>query len=188
MTGRAKRRNRRAARALARQDEFDGVESREGLSSELLTEVKNIPKDLALVNKALRWRTLTETKKRRIVDRLFKIVDKEFTTRLDAMGEVVHDEEMADKNAMFASSLLLKMEDQKQKDEHLERRLQGPVKQQSQTIINNGVMQVANNMDERRNRTRALIERAGAERGIQLTASGGSAIVIEGNGQPGASG
>ncbi len=187
MTGKAKRRNRRAARSLARQNEFDGVESREGLSSELLTEVKDIPKDLALVNKALRWRTLTETKKRRIVDRLFKIVDKEYTTRLDAMGEVVHDEEMADKNAMFASSLLLKMEDQKQKDEHLEKRLQGPRKPQPQTTINVGV-NVANNMDERRNRTRALIERAGAERGIQLTASGGSAIVIEGNGQSGASG
>lgn len=187
MTGKAKRRDRRAARALARQNEFDGVDTREGLSSQLLTEVKDIPKDLALVGKALRWKTLTETKKRRIVDRLFKIVDKEFTTRLDAMGEVVHDEEMADKNAMFASSLLLKMEDQKQKDEHLEKRLQGPRKPQPQTTINVGV-NVANNMDERRNRTRALIERAGAERGIQFTPSGGSAIVIEGNGQPGVSG
>lgn len=184
MVGRAKRRNRRAARAESRQAEFDqstGIESREGLNSELLTEVKNIPKDLALVNKALRWRTLTETKKRRIVDRLFKIVDKEFTTRLDSMGEVVHDEEMADKNAMFASSLLLKMEDQKQKDEHLERRLQGPVKHQPQTTINVGV-NVDNRMDERRSRTRALIERAGAERGIQLTPSGGSAIVVSGDG------
>lgn len=184
MVGKAKRRNRRAARAESRQAEFDqsmGVESREGLTSELLTEVKNIPKDLALVNKALRWKTLTETKKRRIVDRLFKIVDKEFTTRLDPMGEVVHDEEMADKNAMFASSLLLKMEDQKQKDEHLEKRLQGPVKQQPQTTINVGV-NVDNRMDERRSRTRALIERAGAERGIQLTPSGGSAIVVSGDG------
>jgi hypothetical protein len=144
-------------------------------------DVKSIPKDLALVKKALRWRTLTETRKRRIVDRLFKIVDKEFTTRLDAMGEVIHDEEMADKNAMLASGLLLKMEDQKQKDEHLEKRLQGPVKQQPQTTINVGV-NVDNRMDERRSRTRALIERAGAERGIQLTPSGGSAIVVSGDG------
>lgn len=184
MVGKAKRRNRRAARAESRQAEFDqsiGLEPREGLASELLADVKNIPKDLALVNKALRWRTLTETKKRRIVDRLFKIVDKEFTTRLDAMGEVVHDEEMADRNAMVASSLLLKMEDQKQKDEHIEKRLHGPVKQKPQTTINVGV-NVDNRMDERRSRTRALIERAGAERGIQLTPSGGSAIVVSGDG------
>lgn len=166
MTGKAKRRNRRAARAESRQAEFDqsiGLEPREGLSSELLTEVKNIPKDLALVNKALRWRTLTETKKRRIVDRLFKIVDKEFTTRLDAMGEVVHDEEMADKNAMVASGLLLKIEDQKQKDEHFERRNAGPQKPQPQTTTNIQV-NVGNPTDERRNLTLAIAERVRAGR------------------------
>ena len=166
MVGKAKRRNRRAARAESRQAEFDqsiGLEPREGLTSELLSDVKNIPKDLALVNKALRWRTLTETKKRRIVDRLFKIVDKEFTTRLDAMGEVVHDEEMADKNAMVASSLLLKIEDQKQKDEHFERRNAGPQKPQPQTTINVGV-NVDNRTDERRNLTLAIAERVRAGR------------------------
>ena len=167
MTGKAKRRNRRASRAIARQSEFDasvGVEPREGLTSELLTDVNNIPKDMAFVNKEFRWRRLTETKKRRIVDRLFKIVDKEFTTRLDAMGEVVHDEEMADKNSMAASDLLLKIESQKQKDEHLLQKMASTVKPQAaQTTINVGV-NVDNRTDERRNQTLAIAERIRARR------------------------
>ena len=166
MSGKAKRRNRRAARAVSRQAEFDqsvGLQTREGLNSDLLMDVKDIPKDLALVSKALRWKSLTETKKRRIVDRLFKIVDKEFTTRLDTMGEVVHDEEMADKNAMVASGLLLKIEDQKQKDEHFERRIEGPQKPQPQTTTNIQV-NVDNRTDERRNLTLAIAERVRAGR------------------------
>lgn len=188
MVGRAKRRDRRMARAARRERQFkDSVqcekasESREGLSSDLLENPKSVATDLALVKKSLRWERRSEDRNAIVIDRLVGLVKKTGVPRLTKDGDLIIDEEVADKNALVASSILVSIEAQQQKDEHLERRLSAQKPQKPQTTINVGV-NVDNRMDERRSRTRALIERAGAERGIQLTPSGGSAIVVSGDG------
>jgi len=76
------------------------------------------------------------------------------------------------RDQIAAMKVLLAMKEQNDRPE--QQRLQP-------TVVNVGV-NVDNRMDERRSRTRALIERAGAERGIQLTPSGGSAIAVSGDG------
>lgn len=188
MVGRAKRRDRRMARAVRREREFrDHVEAekdatREGLGSDLLDNPKSVASDLALVKKASRWDRRNGDWKPVVIDRMVGLVEKKGVQRLTKDGDLVIDEELADKHSIAASRVLIAIEAQQQKDEHLEARLntQKP-QQQPQTTVNVGVS-IGNQMDDRRSRTRALIERAGAERGISLPASEGSAIIVSGDG------
>jgi hypothetical protein len=175
MTGRARRRDRRAARAIRRESE-----SREGLASDLLTDPKRVSADAALIKKALRWGGLDDTKRNQVIDRLVKLVEKAGCQRVTKDGDTVIDEELADKNAIAASSVLVSIEAQNQRDEHLEKRISGPLKQQPQTTINVGV-NVDNRLDERRRQTLSIIERVGARRGIQLNGSGSPGVIVHEN-------
>jgi hypothetical protein len=134
-----------------------------------------------LVRKSLRWGKKSEAVKGDVVDRLHGLVTKTGVPRITKEGELVIDEDLADKNAISASALLIAIEGQQQKDDHLEKRLavqSKPVQQQQpQTTINVGV-NVDNRMDERRRQTLSIIERVGAGRGIQLDGSGSPAIVV----------
>ena len=172
MTGRSKRRDRRAARAARRESESRQLDSREGLASELLTNPKSITTDLSLVKKSLRW-GLTGTKRKAIVNRLCKIAEKEFTTRIGKDGDEILDEELAEKHSLEAMKILVAIGAQQQRDEHLEKRLTGGTGHPPQTTINVGV-NVDNRIDEQRAETLAIAKRIREGRILQGDSGGGS--------------
>jgi hypothetical protein len=169
MTGKAKRRDRRIARAIRR-----SIESREGLISGILEDPKRAAADSALVRKALRWGGLDDVRRNLVIDRLVTLVEKTGVDRVTKDGELVTDEELADKNAIAASSVLVSIEAQQQRDDHLEARLKATKTppQQPQTTINVGV-NVDNRIDEKRSATLAIAERIRAGRVLQHTDDGG---------------
>ena len=172
MTGKARRRDRRAARALRRDAEFNQSESREGLASELLMNPKSISTDLSLVKRSLRW-GLSGKKMRSVVSRLCKIAEKEYTTRVGAEGEEILDEELAEKNALEAMKILVSIGAQQQRDEHLERRLTHSVDHPKQPLIQVGV-NVDNRIDEQRAETLAIAQRIREARLLGRPGSGGT--------------
>lgn len=172
MTGRARRRDRRAARAARRESEFNQSESREGLASELLMDQKFVTNDLKLIKKSLRW-GLTGKKRRCVVDRLCKIAEKEYTTRVGPEGDEILDEELAEKHALEAMKILVAIGAQEQRDEHLDRRLTHGVDNPKQTTINVGV-NVDNRIDEERTATLAIAKRIRESRILPVVEPGGT--------------
>ena len=172
MTGKARRRDRRAARALRRDAEFKQSESREGLASELLMNPKSISTDLSLVKKSLRW-GLSGKKMRSVVSRLCDIAEKKYTTRVGPEGEEILDEELAEKNALEAMKILVSIGAQQQRDDHMERRLTSGQGNQKQTTINVGV-NVDNRIDEQRTETLAIAQRIREARLLGRPGAGGT--------------
>lgn len=168
MTGRSKRRDRRAARAARRELAFRDAESREGLQSELLVNPKSIGNDLALVKKSLLW-GLTGRKRRAVVDRLCKIADKEFTVRIGKDGGEILDEELAEKHSLEAMKILVAIGAQQQREDHFEKRT-GQQSATKQTTINVGV-NVDNRSDDERAATLAIAKRIRESRILQEPSS-----------------
>lgn len=80
------------------------------MKSELLVRDENISKDLATVNSALtRWGSRVLENADGLFDRLLKIASKEYVEVITPMGDAVPSEDAADKNAMKASEIMLKM-------------------------------------------------------------------------------
>ena len=180
MVGRAKRRDRRMARAIRRERQFrDHVqaestpESREGLQSSLLCDQPRISADAGLIRKSLRWGALDDHRRGQVIDRLVTLVEKTGVPRLSKEGELIIDEELADKNAIAASSVLVSIEAQQQRDDHLEKRLSTPQRPVPQTTVNVGV-NVDNRIDQRRDQTLAIAERVRAGRILPVDSGGGS--------------
>ena len=172
MVGRAKRRDRRMARAVRREREFkdhvhaESDATREGIVSDVLANPKSLAADLALVNKSLRWPQRTEDRNTIVIDRLVGLVEKTGTQRLTKDGDLILDEEVADKNALVASSILVSIEAQQQRDDHLEKRLSTPQRQIPQTTVNVGV-NVDNRTDERRSEVLQIADRIRERRQIE---------------------
>lgn len=79
---------------------------------------REISRDIALVNRARRERwPIPEERKIALVDRLFKIAEKESVTGLDSQGNAVELDDAADKNAIAASKVLVAMDSENAKQD-----------------------------------------------------------------------
>ena len=133
-----------------------------GMVSALLADENATHNDVRLVRRALRWGTLTPDKRAEVTRRLLKIVRKTSVNVVTKDGDVVAVDEPADRNAISAAGVLVRMVSQDQKDEHLERRIATQQQQRPATNINVGV-RVDNNTDEHGRRLSAIAQRLGID-------------------------
>jgi len=153
MPSKAQKRKRAAARKHGTES---GAERDGGLA--LFQNPKEFKQDVALVSTAVKKRfPITETKAKKIVDRMMNIIEKRSVTIALAEGMTFNCESTADKNATAAAKVIQAMAAMNQKDEIESVRRSGPQKQ-SQTVVNVGV-NVDNRIDERRNRALAIADR-----------------------------
>lgn len=154
MPSKAQKRKRSAAKRHGTESDGD----RDG-GVTLFENQKETRNDLSLVSMAVKKRfPITDTKAKKIVDRMMVIIEKTTVQIPLSDGAVFDCESTADKNATAAAKVIQAMSAMNQRDEFEAMRRGVQSKQQSQTVVNVGVS-VDNRTNERRNRALAIAER-----------------------------
>jgi len=112
------------------------------LQSDILEDPETQAADLSLIRRNVRWAGMTDAAKAEIVDRLRGVVRKTETVSVNKDGEPVATQDVADANAILASKVLISLESQIQKDEHLEKKLARPAGRGLSVGVNVGLNQV----------------------------------------------
>lgn len=164
---RAKWQGRRKAAAVAEA----AKESREGQDPPspvaVLASEPEARKDLALIGVAVQddWPVPPEAKAI-VIERMLGIIEKKSVATITKDGAIFDDEDAADKNAIAATARLSQMVT------HNTRKRDPQKSSTNQVIVN------VNSVDERRNQTLRILERAGAARGIRLDGSGSPQVIV----------
>ena len=112
------------------------------LKSDILEDPATQAADLSLIRRNVRWAGMDDEAKTEIVDRLRSVVRRTETVVVGKDGEPVAAQDIADANAINASKVLISLESQIQKDEHLEKKLARPAGRGLSVGVNVGLNQV----------------------------------------------